>query len=442
MGIKFPIATTPKRELTLFDSTCIIVGIIIGAGIYETAPTVAAGVGGSWGVMLIWLVGGLLSLAGALCYAELASAYPRDGGDYIYLNRAYGRWAGFSFGWVRMVLVYPVDIALMAFVFSRYAQKIWMPLENGGVYYAGGAVLVLTVINLVGVRGGKWTQNVLTVIKALGLLSIVAAACFAPAVEDASGASVDIKLEGFQLSLILVLFTFGGWQEMAYVAGEVRRPERNIARALLMGTATVTVLYLLVNGAFLLALGYPKMVQSEAVAVDTVSTVFQQEAAGRLVSILVCISALGAMNGLTFTGARVSYALGAEHRVFRGLGQWSERRGTPLWALALQGSLSLLVIVCAGSFVDTIIYNAPMIWLFFLATGLSVMVLRRREPHVPRPYRVIGYPVTPILFCLCCVFMLYSSIAYAMSQKPVALLVAAAVLLAGVPIYGFTRKWN
>ncbi len=427
----------PKRELSVFDSTCIIVGIIIGAGIYETAPTIAACMGGGISMLGIWLAGGLLALTGALCYAELATTYPYEGGDYVYLRRAYGNWAGYLFGWCQLAIIRPGDIALMAFIFSRYAQRIFQ-FTNSGLIYTASVIIVLTVINAAGVRQGKWTQNILTVVKVLGLLAIVAAATLAPgaapSVESGSGA---FTMGGLKLALILVLFTFGGWNEMAYVAAEVKRPQRNIVRGLVIGTIAVTALYLLVNGAFLHALGYAKMAASEAVAVETIATVFP-EIAARAVSILVCISALGAANGLIFTGARISYKMGTEHTLFRVMGRWDQRLGTPVWALIVQACLSLAIALLARSFIDTILYTAPVVWLFFLATGLSVFVLRHKDPEILRPYKVTGYPITPIIFCTCSVFMFYSCMSYAFMKKPVGLLISASTLLAGILVYWLT----
>ena len=426
----------PKKELSLFDSTCIIVGIIIGAGIYETAPTVAAGVCGWAGVLGIWLVGGLLALAGALCYAELATTYPRQGGDYVYLTRAYGRWAGYLFGWSQLVIIRPGDIALLAFVFGRYAETLY-PFENCRPIYAAAAVAVLTATNILGVKQGKWTQNVLTVVKTVGLLAIVVAGMAAPSRPPTPAEPTTFSMAGLKLSLILVLWTFGGWNEMAYVAAEVKRPHRNIVRALIIGTTAVSAIYVLVNGTFLHALGYAKMVASEAVAVDTLATVLP-EAAGRAISVLICVSALGVVNGLIFTGARISYAMGADHSTFRGLGRWHPRFGTPVGALVAQGCLSLIIVLIAGSFVDTILYTAPAVWLFFLATALSVFVLRRKEPHTPRPYKTTGFPVTTAIFCAGCIFMIYNSVTYALATKPRSPIVLLCVLLAGALLYKLT----
>jgi amino acid transporter len=393
---------------------------------------------GGWeGILGIWLAGGLLALSGALCYAELATAYPHEGGDYVYQNRAYGSWAGYLFGWSQLVIIRPGDIALMAFIFARYAQTLYAPSKNILPIYAVAAVIVLTIINIIGVKEGKWTQNFLTVIKSAGLLAIIATGLFASVEQPAPALSPDLTIGGLKLALILVLFAFGGWNEMAYVAAEVKKPNRNIVRALLIGTVSVTVLYMLANGAFLHALGQEKMASSQAIAVDTMATVFPEMAA-RAISILICISALGAVNGLIFTGARISYAMGAEHASFRGLGTWSPRFGTPVWALIVQGCLSLAIVLFAGSFIDTILYTAPVVWLFFLATGLSVFVLRHKDPQTTRPYKVSGFPAPAIIFCACCVFMLYSSVSYALKEKPVCCIIGTCVLLAGVVVYRLT----
>ncbi len=428
----------PRKELSLFDSTCIIVGIIIGAGIYETAPTVAKCLGSGPGVLLTWLAGGCLALAGALCYAELATTYPREGGDYVYLTRAYGRWPGYMFGWSQLAIVRPGDIALMAFIFARYAQTLYDPWGGGRTFYAAAAVVGLTMINILGVKAGKWTQNLLTVAKILGLVAISVVGLTAPAQAAPPLRPEALTLGGLQLAFILVLFTYGGWNEMAYVAAEIRQPQRNIVRALLAGTIAVTVLYLLINAAFLSALGLGGLASSPAVAVEMMGREFPR-AAGRVIAVIICISALGAVNGLVFTGARISYALGSDHQSFRPLGRWSRRLGTPVWALVVQGLLSLGIVVVAGSFIDTILYTAPVVWLFFLATALSVFVLRHKEPEVLRPYRIAIYPLIPLIFAGCCLFMLYSSVSYALTRSPLGLLFLAGILLAGALVFWFSE---
>ena len=429
---------TPKRELSLFDSTSIIVGIIIGAGIYQMAPLIAQGAGSAWGVVAIWIVGGLLSLCGALSYAELATAYPLEGGDYVYLSKAYGRWAGFLFGWAQLTVVRPGDIVVMAFAFATYIRAIYDPLAGyPGIsqrLFAGVAVLVLTIINILGVTQGKWTQNLLTTVKALGLLAIVGVAILSP-----GGTREVAEVGGFPLVLafIFVLFVYGGWNEMAYVAAEVKNPRRNIVRALVAGTVAVIALYLLINGAFLYTLGYDRLATSKAVASETVATVFPT-IGSRLVSALICISALGAVNGLIFTGARISYALGENHQLFRKLGYWSPRTGTPVPALALQGLIAVSLILIFGDFIDAILYTAAAVYTFYLGTSFSVIVLRWKEPNTERPYKVTGYPVTSLIFSAVCAFLVYKALTYAAENKKVFLIIMAVTLAVGIVIYLLT----
>ncbi len=434
----------PSKQLTLFDSVCLVVGIIVGVGIYQTAPDVAKGAGSWSGVLLIWVAGGLLSLCGALGYAELASAYPGQGGDYVYLSRAYGRWAGFLFGWMQLGVTRPGDIAVMAFAFATYARAVYDPFADtafpyGQRIYAGAAVIALTAVNISGVREGKWTQNVLTMVKAAALLAVVAVALLAPG-QPATPVEPVVALPA-SVALILVLFTYGGWNEMAYVAAEVRDAKRNIVRALVLSTLAVTVLYLLVNGAFLYALGYAGVALSERVAADAVGSAFPA-AGANLISALVCISALGACNGLIFTGARISYAVGADHRAFAWFGRWSERTGTPVRALLVQALLALGLIVVLGSFVETILYSTPAIYTFYLATSLAVIVLRRKEPQVQRPYRVTAYPLPNLLFAAVCGFLIYSAVRFAIDvlNRPWIVWVPFAISLLGLPLYFWGSK--
>ncbi|MCX6906575.1 MAG: amino acid permease [Verrucomicrobia bacterium] len=423
----------PTPQLSLFDSTCLIVGIIIGVGIYQMAPDIAKGAGSAWGVLGIWALGGVLSLCGALSYAELATAYPHEGGDYVYLGRAYGRWAGFLFGWAQLAIVRPGDIAVVAFAFGTYGCAVWDPLASsafpyGQQVYAVAATVVLTLINVLGVPQGKWTQNLLTTVKAAGLLAIVGAACLATPSQPVRAETTG-QLP-YSLTLIFVLFTYGGWNEMAYVAAEVRNPRRNIVRALLLGMGAVMALYMAVNGAFLHALGYAGLAGSKAVAADAVSAALPRVAGG-LVSALICVSALGGVNGLVFTGARISYAVGADHPLFGFAGRWHPRFGTPAAALLLQGAIAVTLIVVLGSFVDAVLYTAATVYSFYLGSTLAVIVLRFKEPQVERPYRVPGYPLTPLVFASVCAFLIYSAVVY----KPWIALVSCGLLALGVPLW-------
>jgi amino acid transporter len=437
---------TPERQLSLFDSTSIIVGIIIGSGLYENAPRIAACVPDTMWLVSVWVAGGLFALVGAVCYAELATTYPAEGGDFAYLTAAFGRKVGFLFAWIQLWVVRPGVMGFLAFVFARYASEL-LPLgPHSFVIYAIGAVVGLAAVNIVGVKQGKQAQNVLAVAKVVGWLAVCLAGLLVgrTGIEPVSTADSSFNLN---LAMIFILFAYSGWNEMAYVAAEVRQPEKNILRALLVGVVTVTAIYLVVNAAFLHTLGFEGVRQSDAIAADVV-----ERAVGRwgalAISGLICISALGAMNGMTFTGARIYYAMGRQHRLFEPLGRWSERFGTPVWSLAIEASITTLMIVLLGvihgppqdAVERMVIFTAPPFWLFLGLTGVALVVLRLRDAGRNRPFRVPGYPITPAIFCLGCLFMLYSSVTYAWSNRSWEALWGLGLLSLGLALCAFDRE--
>jgi APA family basic amino acid/polyamine antiporter len=435
-----PVAAVPQRQLTLFDTTNIIVGIIIGSSIYEATPWIAASLPGPGWLVGVWLLGGLLSLIGALCYAELATAYPTSGGDYVYLNRSFGRAVGFLFAWSQLWVVRPGSIGAMAFVFARYANEL-CPLGEGAVpllIYAVASILALTAINVLGVPQGKRTQNVLTVAKVLGLAAVCAVGLLWTSAPPAAATAVPaqpLTLGCFYLPMILIFYAFGGWNEMAYVAAEVRQPEKNIFRALVLGTMATTAIYVLVTLAFVHALGFPGVASAKAVAADVLALPLGLWGR-RLISLLICISALGAINGLIFTGARIYYAMGKDHRLYASLGRWNQRLGTPVNSLLVQALITLPLVVYFGrsdqGFTHLVNFTTPVFWMFFLLVGLSLFVLRWREPHTPRPYRAPLYPLVPLLFCASSLFMVYASVTWAVANKSSDALWSIALLAIGV----------
>jgi amino acid transporter len=426
----------PLPRLGLFDAVCIMVGTVVGVGIYESPAAVAANTSGPVALMLVWAAGGALALLGALCYAELATAYPRAGGDYVYLTRAYGAPLGFLYGWADLLVVRTGSIAAMAFVFADYLARA-VPLgAAGAVVYAAGLVAALTAINVVGVRHGTWTQNTLTATKVAGLLLVAAVAAFASGASStpaAPGAGALAPSGSIALALIFAMWTYGGWNEHAYVAAEMRAPQRNIPRSLLVGTAVITLVYLVANAAFVYALGFDRLRASPAVAAEILTRAIGAHG-GLFVALLIALSASGAVNGHILTGARIGYALGQDHAALAKVGRWSVRFGTPARALAMQGLVTIVLIAAFGSrdgFETFVKYTAAVFWGFFFLTGLAVIVLRRREPATARPYRVPGYPVTPLVFCASSAYMVYGSVSYA----PFESLAGVAIVLSGIPVY-------
>jgi APA family basic amino acid/polyamine antiporter len=413
--------------LGLHEAVAIIVGIVIGAGIFK-APALVAGMAGSAAWMFgAWALGGLVSLIGALCYAELATAYPHAGGDYHFLHRAYGRNVSFLFGWARFSVITTGSIALLAFVFGDYVSEV-MPLgPRGPALYAAAVIAVLTWVNLRGIKTSATAQTGFTIIEVAGLLFIVIAGLFllgngggaaAVASSPATPATAP-SFSGFGLAMVFVLLTYGGWNDAAYISAELKDERRNMVRALVISIAVLTALYLLVNWAYWHGLGLEGMARSEAIAADLLRVAFGHTAS-TLIAIMVAIAALTSINATMIVGARTSFAVGRDWPVLGRLGHWDESRGRPVAALVLQGAAALVLVaigaVAGGGFRTMVEFTAPVFWLFFLLSGLSIFVLRAREPEVERPFKVPLYPLLPMIFVGVCAYMLWSSLSYVYSQ--------------------------
>lgn len=449
-------------QLGLWDAVSIIVGIVVGATIYETPGLIFSNVRTPWEGMAAWGLGGILALTGALCYAELATTYPRSGGDYVYLSQAYGRGVGFVFGWAQLVAVLTASIGAMAYIFASYAANVFQLGPNSTVVLASAAVVLISLINMRGVVVGKWTQNVLTSTKMLGLGGILIAGWFYGRGTAAFTAeSAEIQDEGFGLAMILVLYGYGGWNDAAFVAADVKDRKRNLPLALIFGTAGVMILYLLVNAAYLSALGFDGVRATQTPAADTLQLALGEWGA-RGMGLLVMISALGAVNGLVFAGSRVYATLGADHSLFATLSRWHPRWGAPVWSIGVQSAVCVVMIVVAGTHTGVRVANlglttlglepveslgrggfdvlvkctAPVFWSFFLLTGVALFRLRIMDPERVRPFSVPCYPVLPLIFCGTCLYMLYSAIQYA---KELAWLGVLPVLL-GIPLYVLSRS--
>jgi basic amino acid/polyamine antiporter, APA family len=419
-----------EGSLSVRDVIAIVVGIVIGVGIFRTPSLVAANAGGPGQLILIWIIGGLISLNGSLCYAELATAYPHPGGDYHYITRAFGKNIAFLFAWARMTVIQTGSIAMLAFIFGDYLTSLLPIGSSASPLFAAIAVSCLTAINLIGMHQGKTTQTVLTVAKVLGLLAvIIPGILYTQPVESAVSGSPSGNLIG--LAMIFVLLTYGGWNEAAYVSADLKHVRRGMVPALLWSLAIITAVYVLANLAFLRVLGLAGMSASEHVAADFAGRLFGQGGA-RLLSLLICVSALGSINGSIVTGARTNLALGRDQPMFRALARWRETTATPPNALLVQCAISLALIlfgaVARQGFVAMVEYTAPVFWGFFFLGALSLIVLRLREPGAERPFPVPLYPFTPILFCATCLYMLRASLAYTGKGA----LVGLAVLFSGL----------
>ena len=431
-------AAGPRPALGPLDVMALVVGIVVGAGIFRTPSLVAGASASETAVLVAWALGGLVSLAGALCYAELATAYPNAGGDYHYLHRAFGRNLAFLFAWARLTVIPTGSIALISFVFGDYASQLAPLGPSSSAVYAAIAVVGLTALNVAGLGPGKWAQNLMTIALVVGLVMVVVAglAVEAPAAAQPSGTGSGTA---WGLIMIFVLLTYGGWNDAAYVSAEVRGGRRSIAWALIASIGVVTALYVLVNLAYLRGLGLAGVAASKAPAADLMLRA-AGEGGAVLVAVLVMLAALTSANATTIMGARTSYALGRDEPLFGALGRWNERASGPVMALVVQGAIALLLVgfgaLTRKDFETLVEYTAPVFWFFFLMTGLSLFVLRAREPGVERPFRVPLYPLTPALFCATCAYLLYSSVAY----TGVGAAVGLAVLGAGVVPLWLARR--
>jgi APA family basic amino acid/polyamine antiporter len=428
----------PRASLSVTDGALMMVGIIIGIGIFKTPQLVALNVGSDAMFIAVWAFGGLVTLIGALVYAELAAAYPSTGGEYTFLTKAYGQPVGFLFAWARTTVIQTGAIAAVAFVLGDYAQQLYSLGEFGSAIYAGAALFILTLINLAGTYQSKTAQNILTVLEAAALAAIALVGFLygggaAPA--SASSAS-DIGAVG--LAMVFILLTYGGWNEAAYLSADLRNVKRDMIRILLIGTAVVTVLYVLINVAYLHVLGMDGLRKSSAVAADVMRVGFGATGAVILSLIVVC-AALSTMNATIFTGARLYHALGEDLQLKR-LRLWDTKGNNPRNAIIAQSLIAIALIVFGAvtrdGFSAMVEYTAPVFWFFLLLVGMSLFVLRQRDARRERPFKVPLYPVVPLLFCATCAYLLYSSLVY----TGYGALVGIAVLLAGIPLLGFVRR--
>lgn len=437
--------------LSLKDAVAMIVGIVVGAGVFRTPSLVAANVSSETNAMLLWLAGGVVSLIGAFCYAELTATYPHTGGDYHYLGRAYGRPLSFLFVWSRVTVIQTGSVALLSFVFGDYASQLLHLGDYSPSIYAGLLVVVLTGLNVLGVHQGTRTQNYLTVIEVFSLVLIIIAGLFlidSPAAAP-QAAPVQGSVGSIGLAMVFVLLTYGGWNEAAYISAETS-DRRHIARALLLSIAIVTVLYLLVNWAYLRGLGLSGVASSDAVATDLMKRAVGDRGA-LFVTLLVAVSAITSANATVFTGARTNYAFGRDFPLFRFLGRWQRRGNTPRNALLVQGALALGLVLIGTltreGFATMVEYTAPVFWFFFFMVGLSLIVLRIKEPDVVRPFRTPLFPLLPIAFCISCLYMLQASVVYVFEASRnkgvstgIGALVGILVLLLGIPVFWLARN--
>ncbi|HEY8069664.1 MAG TPA: APC family permease [Burkholderiales bacterium] len=445
-------SVAPRQLLSAADGIFLTVGMIIGALIFKAPSTVAGATSGAAEFLFAWLLGGAVSLCGALVYAELAGRHPDTGGEYVFLAGGLGRGVAFLFAWSRMTVIQTGAIAAVAFVFGDYASEILSLGAHSPAIWAALSVAALTLLNVAGTLQSKGLQKVMETALVASLAAFSVAALIiggAPVQVESAAAAAGGGSFGF--AMIFVLLAYGGWNEAAYLAGEVRDGRRNMTRILVTGVLAVTALYLLVNLGYLAVLGHGGIKESKAVAADVMRAIAGEKGA-LLIALIVCVSVLTTINAAIFTGARTTYALGRDFPVFRRLGAWRAAGSTPANALLLQGAITLTLVGAGAATPDgfnaMVAYTSPVFWTFFLLTGVTLFCFRiqdRKQGKPPVDIKVPFYPVIPLIFCATCVYMLYSSIDYV--RNPVfgpkfgdAVLAGLLVMAAGIPLYWFARK--
>ena len=449
-------ATHFKRALGPFDATMVVVGGIIGAGIFINPYIVAQRLPSSGWVLAAWVAGGAIALVGALAYAELGSLFPKAGGQYVYLRDAYHPLVGFLYGWALLLLIECGAIAAVAITFAEYALRLVGRDDASALPLAIAAIVAVSAINYLGVKPGSRVLNVFVVLKVAALAILIGAGfLLAPAgpeagsgtgavsggVDAAAGAAADGATAAlpilFGAALIPILFSYGGWQNANYIAEEIADPRRNLPRSLLAGTLLVAAVYILVNVVYLRALGLEGLAATRTPASDAAGRLLGP-AGDRFVAAAIAISTFGFLDLAVLAPTRVYYAMAADGLFFRGVARLHPRFRTPSLAIVLQAgwAIALALTGTYAALVDTVVFAD---WIFFGLTVASVLVFRRRVPLASRPpggFRAPLYPLLPILFAIVSAGVVASVVA----SNPVRSAVGAALLLAGVPAFLYWRR--
>jgi basic amino acid/polyamine antiporter, APA family len=457
------------RGLGAWDATLLTIGSIVGTGIFLTTGDMAKVLPSPGLILLVWAAGGLLTLAGALSYAELGTLFPRAGGLYQFLKEAYGPLWGFLYGWAAFLVIMSGGIAALGVAFGEYLGSFlpffltrhvlaslplggWTWTLNGGQLAAVGAILVLTAINHFGLKEGAWVQNALTVLKvgsigafaALGLLarapagmsgvSDSGAGAGGGAVGALAQASSGALLAAFGVAMIAALWTYDGWYGATCSAGEIRDPGRNLPRGLIWGTAAVTALYVLLNLVYVRALPVAAMAATPLIGEAAAAVLFGPGGA-RLVSLAVLVSTFGCLSSTILYSSRIYLPMAQDGLLFRSLARIHPRHRTPVASLWAQTAWSVLLTL-SGTYEQLYTYVVFAAVLFHAAIGSAIFVLRRRRPGLPRPYRAWGYPVVPALFVLACLLLIGNTLV----EKPVESLLGLGLVALGLPAFAWLRR--
>ena len=426
------------RRLGVWSAAAVLVGSTIGSGIFRVPSTVAEDVGTVGAMALLWIIGAVVALFGALTIAELAVLFPRSGGIYVFLREAYGPLPAFLFGWTELLVIRPSALGAIAMLFAEYLGE-FLPLGTGGVrVVAALAIVTLAAANIRSVSWGAAVQNASTAAKVAALVGLAAVAFVLG--DGSRGALAQpisfapLSWSGFGIALVSVMWAYDGWADLTFIGGEVKDPTRTLPRALLGGTAAIVVIYLVVNAAYLFVLPVAEMAGRPLVAADAARAIFG-EAGASVVAAMVMVSAFGALNGATMTGPRILFAMADDGLFFRPIAAVHGRWRTPWAAIALAAALGVGY-VSVRSFEQLADAFILGIWPFYALTVLAVFTLRQTRPELERPYRTVGYPWVPIVFLVASVAMLLN----ALLEEPGSTLFGFGIIALGVPVFYAWRR--
>ncbi len=436
-----------SRELSLFDTINLVIGTIIGSGIFLVPSEIARAVWTSGWMLAVWIIGGVLTMLGALSLAELGAAMPEAGGIYSFITRAFGRLPGFLCGWMLFTVATSGSIATLAAAFPIYLGA-FVPLTPTTTKVAGiAAIALLTWINAIGVKNGARVGNVLTALKVGGLVVMVAVIFLLPGPTKAAAAATAAAatplpagrapVAAVGVALVAVLWAYEGWHDVSFAAGELKNPQKNFPRAVIGGVAIVVGLYLLANLAYLKILTPAEIAATDKVALLAMTRV-TGEWGGKLLTAAILCSMLGAMNALILAGPRAYYQMAKDRLFFERVSRVHPRWRTPVESLVFQGLWSAFLVLFIGGFSQLFTYVIFGGWIFYALAVLSVVALRRKEPGLARPFRVPGYPFVPIVFALTAGAIVVNTLI----QTPRTSLIGLAFIGLGVPVYYVQNAWR
>ncbi len=427
------------RALGWWETTSIAMGIMIGTAIFIVPAEVTRYVGSPTAALGVWTVGGLLSLFGALSFAEMAAMMPQAGGQYIYLREAYGSLVSFLCGWAFFLAAQGGGISVLAVGFAEYLGEFFRMTPWQQKAAAAASIILFTIINYRGVKEGGRVQSLLTGLKVGAIVALIILGFVLVRGATGGPASLPTRTGGgfvasFGVAMVGVLWAFEGWNSCTFAAGEVKNPQRDLPLALILGTVAVIGLYLALNLVYYRVLTLPEVAQSSRVGADAAVRIFGRSGS-QFVSLLIIVSTLGSLNGSILSAPRVYYAMAKDGLFFRWCAAIHPKYHTPHWALIVQCIWAVLLVLM-GTYEELFTYVVFAGWVFYALAGYAVIILRRKRPDLPRPYRVFGYPWVPIGFVLTATWFLVNTL----FQKPIESGVGTGIVLLGVPVYLFWKR--